>query len=145
MIQLKDIQATAKTTIENASFFSGKSVFADVGLSRNEIEAALNTTGFCVVIDLPLGGKTFQRTQGVNQTYVLLPISVRVNPETNASTNGSNVSALEAVQEVALSLLAYSESDEADRFEIEDDAFDLTIDDAGILWYFLWFRKLVSL
>jgi hypothetical protein len=141
MIGLKDIQSTAADTIKASTFFSNLIVITDIGISRNEIESALTTTGFCVVVDMPLKGSVFQRAPGVSEIYTLLPFWININPE----INGSTINALESVQELISAMLGFSSDDENDRFELEDDAFDLMISDAGLHSYLIMFRKLCSI
>ncbi len=148
MTNLKDIQALLVTTIQAGPFdatgyFSNDLVVADTGESKDAIEAALNNRGFAVVVDLPIVSKTFTRFPGVAHSYVTIPVHVQVNVQVNSA--GAAVSILEAVQHVFSAVLAYAEGDEADRFETEEEAFELIVTDSGLLAYVLWFRKMIAL
>ena len=149
MISLRDIQTAARDVIASAPYFSNEPigpaelVVADEGLSKDDIENALNTRGLAVVVDFPLQAQVMHRTSGATHCYVTVPVHVQLNPVANASDNGAHKSILLAVDEV---LNAFMENnpgdDEADRFEIEYDAIDLILNDAGLVAYVLWLRKL---
>lgn len=150
MIGLRDIQTTARDVISASDYFSNapdgpaELVIADTGLSKDDIENSLNKRGIAVVVDFPLNAATFRRAPGVTHVYVTVPVHVQLNPVANADPEyGAHKDALTAVDEVAIAMMDYNpEGDEADRFELEEDAIDLLSSDAGLVAYVLWFRKL---
>jgi len=150
MISFRDIQPTARDVIAASDYFSNapdgqaELVIADVGLSKDDIETALNKRGIAVVVDFPTNVATFRRSPGVTHAYVTVPVHVQVNPVANADPEfGAGKNVLLAVEEIANALMAYDpEDDEADRFELEEDAIDLLASDAGLVAFVLWFRKL---
>ena len=149
MIELKDIQSTIVSqigagTVASPTYFDGETIVADVGLSKDTIETALTTRGFCVIADLPIKGKVMMDTANVAETYVTCPVIVQLNPEINASATGAGKVLLEAVQNVVDAVLSYGTIG-SDRFELEDDCFHVSVDDGGLVTYIIMFRKLTSL
>lgn len=145
MKELKDAQELLRSTIADYSYFSGKTVIADVGLSKDAIEIAVNNSGFCVVVDLPIACDLMQRGPGVSECNVTFPVHVQVNPTVNAANGGAGVNVLEAIDSVCSAVLGYEGTDSTDRFEHEEKPFELVVNDAGLLAYVIWFRTMITL
>lgn len=140
MDSLSTIQSVAQAQIAAHAFFSGRSVLVNDGRQRDAIEAALNTAGFVVIVDLPLSGVPTEQFQDVTIAEVTLPVRVVLNPEVDATTN-----LLDAVEAVHNALKAYSPTDEANRFTFDNEGFQLFTFDDGTVAFHLLFTKLTPL
>ena len=152
MIALKDIQQTARDLIkagpsDDTAYFADETVVVDVGLSRDDIENALATRGFCVAVNVPLMATIYQNSPGGTLLEAVLPVDVQVNPSVNAEATGAGKNILEALGNIFTALREYSESDEADRFELlegEQGGYQLVTLDSGLLMYVMLFKKLCA-
>jgi hypothetical protein len=144
MITLRDIQNDARDTIQGKSYFAQEAVIADNGLQIHEIEKALDGRGFCVVVGLPVTGTKLDMDSDnvTHLSYATLPVFVQINPAQNASATGAQKEVLVAIEEVWAALKTY-EDDDGTRFEAESTDFELVVDDAGLLAFVIWVRKLV--
>jgi hypothetical protein len=142
VFNIKDIQGTARDTIaaatlDSVAYFEDADVIADVGLSADAIMQRLEARGFVVVVDIPLGVRTSQRAPSVTHGEVPFGVIVQVNPKINAEQLNRNV--LEIVDVVCSAMLAYG-SDPTDRFEHDEEAVTLYVDDQGLLSYLILFH-----
>lgn len=144
MITLHESQTAARDVIQGASYFAQEAVIADNGLQIHEIEKALDGRGFCVIVGMPVSGtKSDYDSENVTHlSYATLPIFIQVNPAQNVKSTGAQKEILVAIEEVFAALKTY-EDDAETRFEAESTDFELMIDDAGLLAYVVWVRKLV--
>ena len=153
MIALKDIQQTARDLIkagpsDDTTYFADETVVVDVGLSRDDIENALATRGFCVAVNVPLMASIYQNSPGGTLLDVVIPIDVQVNPTVNAEDGtGAQKNILEALGNIFTALREYAENDEADRFELlegDQGGYQLVTLDSGLLMYVMLFKKLCA-
>jgi hypothetical protein len=130
MLAFKDVQSTAKTTIEAfevdaVTYFDGESVIADAGTSIAAIQSALGPAndgetaarGFVVIVAMPTGGAIIQQTAGVALVNASLVVWFLSNPDVNSASTGAQKDILEATQNGVAALLSY-EDDSGDHFEL---------------------------
>lgn len=147
MILLQDLQDFTRDLVKNLTggYFTDDLVVSDVGLQKDEIEAALTSRGWCVVVDMPMRGRTVESAPGVSLVMVTIPVLVHMNPKQNA-----DIDVFETMGNIHDAILAYvsqsgSVNDDADRFESEDECFVLSVDDGGIITLVSFFKKLCSI
>lgn len=142
MFNLLTIQSTARSVIaaaelDSVAYFEDADVIAEDGYQRDTVEDRLNTRGFAVTVELPVGGRVIDRAPNVTHAHVVFAVNVVVNPKVNADNEDRDI--LEIVDVVCSAMLAHG-SDATDRFEHDDDAFSLLVDDEGKLMYMILFR-----
>ena len=147
MTDMADVQELCRDTIaagpsDDVGYFADADVIADVGTSKNDIEAALGSRGFVVVVDLPIAGETFHESPVSVHTMVTVPVMLQFNQEINNATTGAGKGVLSAVDKAMSALLEYSATDEADKFTFGERPFELVVNDAGLVAYVLWVKKL---
>ena len=152
MIEPYAIQQLARTTIfagprDDPTYFSSESVIADVGLSRDAIELALNgdgdtlaARGFVVIVDFPIKAQVLERHAGMAQIVCTIPITVQIHSRNNAA--GANKDAIKAIQKISSALLEYSGTEQGDTFFPDDDFFELMLADSGLLAFTTYWKKL---
>lgn len=150
MIALENLQTHAHGLISSATPFSGEAVIKDEGYAHNDIEAALNSRGFVVVVR-PIFDARRTDTAGaaVNRMAVLearFDVDVGINPVRNQA--GDNKSIIREVKHVIRALLDYVPTTPAgiknqnDNYSLAPDAVTLIADDPGEWSYALTFSKL---
>lgn len=146
MIAFDEIQDKAAEMIRAVAFFDSWSVIVDDGFQRNNIEKALDDAGAVVVVGLPYDSVTEMRQPGVNLTLVDLPVMfmVRAQGTDGAFDSGVKVNLTSALRAGIAAVLSYSQSDDSDRFILQDKPIQLQPDDAGLLTYVAGFRKLTT-
>lgn len=152
MLDFKDIQSTARTTIAAGAFFADQSVIADNGTALASIQNALGPAaegetaakGFVISVGMPTTGRFEQQGKGVALVYAKFWILVAINPDANDADTGAGIDLLEAVQNVVALLTAYTD-DAGDHFELSKETFQLVDPGEGWFGYMLEVEKLVAL
>ncbi len=151
IVLLHELQDFTRDLIKNfvttdaVIYFADDLVVSDVGLQKDEIEAALTSRGLAVAVDMPMRGKKVDSAPGVSLVMITVPVILQVNPKQNPDINP-----LLVMGNIHDAILAYVDQsggvdDDADRFEAEDDCFFLSTDDGGLITIVSFFKKLCSI
>lgn len=150
MLNLANIQTTVATAIGAASYFTtapSVSCIVDDGYQEREIEAALRTRGFVLVVP-PLLRIAF-KDQGISKTFTgEADVFVRVlcNAKVNAATGAAQRNVNEAVKQAILAVLSWTPTAGDRRFMLADsDSVVLSVIEEGLLAYDIFFRKQISI
>jgi len=143
MIKLEDLQEHARGLIAANAYFSGETVLAELGLSSDDRESALNTRGFCISV-LPIDeGRKSSQGAGAAVKSVSVVCLLEIQPKVNAGTGGAGKDIYQALRAVESSLLGYSPVNPSDRYSVHERAWDFSDHDPGLLAYLQNFIKLV--
>lgn len=149
MMDIQNVQELIRDTIaaaqvDSAAYFEDADIIADDGLQKEAIEQRIAARGFAVVCDFPVQGKVTQRAPNVNHVQGIFPVVIEFNAQRNSEDGAAGINLLQCFDVIASTLLAYG-SDPTDRFELADDAFDLLVNDAGLVKYVLWVFAQINL
>lgn len=117
------------------AWFADVSVFADDGKKDNEIEAALDSDGFAVVVSLPVGGAFPSATPG---KHAVATVAFAVELACNPARNAQRATPRDPVAGLAAALRAVMAAPvEMSRQEWEPVEFAQVPADDGLLVYAL--------
>ena len=143
MIKLEDLQEHARGLIAANAYFAGETVLAELGLSNDDREKALQTRGICVSV-LPLDeGRKSSQGAGAAVKSVSVICLLEIQPAVNASASGAQKEIYRAIRAVEASLLGYAPTNPTDRYSVNERAWDFSDHDSGLLAYLQNFTKLV--
>lgn len=154
-LQPWQLQAAIKATLETAPLFAGDEgegvpaipVFADNGLNKDEIEAALSDDGpgACLQVSLPYDGPARDQTAGSvildNSILVLL----RVNPKRNAADGAAGLNPVEAICTVITALTRRTRHNGGEFLKLAGPGYTLERYDEGLIIYAADFTKEATL
>jgi hypothetical protein len=141
MIELEDLPEFTKVLIAARPYFAGETIINNDGKQLNNFEKAFNERGFVIVVHPPNSGQV-SPGNGVGRTtpiMVTAHIEIALNPEKNAKVAQKG---LIASMKAALDALRnYNPTNQNDRYEVPENAFDLVTDDEGSYCCILRYRK----
>ncbi len=131
MIELKDIMPTIAATIKSDNYFAAWTVVQDKGGQRPEIEAALASPGYLLVIELPLRGM-LTRIQNAGTAHVWVTSFVHLQFAPNIAKDLDGMLVVDNLWRV---LLSYNPApdDQSSRFVPEDELFHLINFDQSLI------------
>lgn len=143
MISFKNVIPKVQELLEAVPYFAGEQVITDDGTKDSVVEKALRDRGFCVVIAPIMHAPKKDSQASLSIVSANVFIIVQVNPKINATTARKNI--YEAIQAIVVKLKAYAGVNQNDRFDIADDAIELSSFDPGLWAYDLTFTKQAAL
>lgn len=148
MLSLSNIQSTVAAAISGTTFFSASpavSVIVDDGYKEREMETALRTNGFVVVVSPVLGVKFHD--QGIVRTFTgdaHFVVSVMANQQVNPTKANRDVN--EAVKAVIAAVLAWTPGNGDRRFQLDqNDTVSISMLAEGLIAYDVAFTKQISI
>jgi hypothetical protein len=147
LIAFKDIQKDARDTIAAKPYFAGEQVIEDKGNQKTEIETALRTRGFVVIVCPVLKGKVHSQADGVCVINAGLFIQIELNPAVNGSGTGAQKDLYLGLHEAVAALIEKAAINPNDRYKLasEENAIELSSFDPGLWAYDVSLTKLAVL
>lgn len=138
VIAFKDIQATAAAQLAASDYLTSNDVqiIVDDGRKLSAVEEALSNKGHCVVVGLPLNAQRVGQATGAANVRVRFEVMALLNPET------SELDPVETFTEIARTILGYTVTNQADRFELAEGNDSIFEPMEGLFFLSVKFNKL---